>query len=97
MTMCLRKCQLRKRYYKINFFLKALPDPNAGLMEAFQMDSHNRAKLQKMYDEVLGFYNSLPPQYKDNLNSAIPDIVNTFATRRSELDSGELIIMVAGT
>lgn len=66
-------------------------------MEALQMDSRNRAKLQEMYDEILGFYNSLPPQYQDNLNTAIPDIVNSIAKRRCELDSGELIIMVTGT
>lgn len=66
-------------------------------MEALQMDSRNRAKLQEMYDEILGFYNFLPPQYQDNLNTAIPDIENSIAKRRCELDSGELIIMVAGT
>ena len=49
-----------------------------------------------MYDEILKYYNSLPSQYQTSLNSAYPDLVNTIAAKRKQLDSRELVILVAG-
>lgn len=77
-------------------FFKPPPDPNAGLSEAIQLDTQNRAKLQEMYDEILKYYGILPHQYQKSLNTAYPDLVNYIAARRKELDSRELVILVAG-
>lgn len=60
------------------------------------MDTQNRAKLQEMYDEILKYYGTLPHQYQKSLNTAYPDLVNYIAARRKELDSRELVILVAG-
>ncbi|XP_061187856.1 uncharacterized protein LOC133195895 [Saccostrea echinata] len=72
------------------------PDPNAGLAEAIQLDTQNRARLQEFYDDVLKYYGSLTPQFQKSLNTAYPDLVNRIAGRRKELDSRELVILVAG-
>ena len=49
-----------------------------------------------MYDEILKYYGSLPSQYQTSLNRAYPDLVNTIAAKRKQLDSRELVILVAG-
>lgn len=49
-----------------------------------------------MYDEILKYYGILPHQYQKSLNTAYPDLVNYIAARRKELDSRELVILVAG-
>ena len=80
----------------INIFFQSAPDPNAGLAEAIQVDTQNRARLQEMYDEILKYYDNLPSQHQTSLNSAYPDLVNTIAAKRKQLDSRELVILVAG-
>lgn len=72
------------------------PDSNAGLSEAIHLDMLNRAKLREIYDKILGLYNTLPVQYQKSLNSAYPDLVNYLTAKRKDLDSSDIVILVAG-
>lgn len=67
-----------------------------GLAKAIKLDTQNRARLQEMYDKIVQYYDTLPPQIQKSLDNAFPDIVNTIAAKKRDLDSGELVILVAG-
>lgn len=56
----------------------------------------NRAKLREIYDKILGLYNTLPVQYQKSLNSAYPDLVNYLTAKKKDLDSSDIVILVAG-
>lgn len=87
----------QNQHYLIN--IKSLffkPDSNAGLSEAIHLDMLNRAKLREIYDKILGLYNTLPVQYQKSLNSAYPDLVNYLTAKRKDLDSSDIVILVAG-
>lgn len=87
----------QNQHYLINMKVIIFqPDSNAGLSEAIHLDMLNRAKLREIYDKILGLYNTLPVQYQKSLNSAYPDLVNYLTAKRKDLDSSDIVILVAG-
>lgn len=88
--------RLLLNFYDKDHERKNKPDSNAGLSEAIHLDMLNRAKLREIYDKILGLYNTLPVQYQKSLNSAYPDLVNYLTAKRKDLDSSDIVILVAG-
>ncbi|XP_060075713.1 uncharacterized protein LOC132555383 [Ylistrum balloti] len=67
-----------------------------GLHDAIANDIQYRKKLRSFYDQLVEYVNTLPNNYRRDLESVFPNLLNDVEERKREVASPSCTILVAG-